>query len=152
MRRVTSPRRLAHGAVCVLALCGAVVPLRAEALFAHQTLSELRTTSALIVTGRVIAATPGTGHDLPEKDIVTLVIDRVLVGDVAGDAVPLAMPARDRPVSSSDIIHAEGASGLWFLRARTTPAGVVYLADTPQRFVPAAEAAKIIRALRALPD
>jgi hypothetical protein len=79
------------------------------------------------------------------------VIDRVLVGDVAGNAVPLAVPSRDRPVSSSDIIYAEGASGLWFLRARATPAGRVYLADTPQRFVPAAEAAEIIRALRAPP-
>lgn len=147
-----SPRRLARGVICVLALCGAVVPLRAEALFVNQTLSELRSTSALIVTGRVAAATTDADHDLPGKDIVTLVIDRVLVGDVAGNTVPLAMPARDGPISSIDIIYAEGTSGLWFLRARTTPAGRVYLADTPQRFVPADEAAEIIRELRAMPD
>jgi hypothetical protein len=152
MRRVMSPRRLPYVAVCVLALCGAVVPLRAEALFAHQTLSELRTSSALIVTGHVSAATPGAGHDMPGKDILTLVIDRVLVGDLAGDAVPLAVPARTGPVSSTDIFYAEGASGLWFLRAKTTAEGRVYLADTPQRFVPAAEAAEVIRALKAMPD
>ena len=143
-----SPRLLSHGLACVLGLCGAVAPIGAAALFAPRTLSELREDSALVVTGHVAAASPDQRHELPGRDILTLVIDRVIAGDVAGATVPLAVPAQDGPVSSSDMRYAEGTSGLWFLRVRTTPAGPVYLADTPQRFVPADKAGEILGALR----
>lgn len=144
--------RVVHGLACTLALCMAFASTEARTMVARQSIAELQASSDLIVTGRVAAAAPGPVHDVPGKDVVPLVIDRVIAGKVDGDTVPLAVPAQGGPIGSDDIPYVEGTSGLWFLRALPTPSGRVYLADTPQRFVPAAEMDETMRALGALRD
>jgi len=116
-------------------------------LFSSQSIEQLSADSALIVTGTVTGEAAGIAGAIPGKDVKVLRIDRVMKGDPGDDRVPLAMPAQDGPISSSDITYPEGTSGLWFLRGEPTSAGTIYFADTPQRFVPEAEADGVLRAL-----
>ena len=145
---MTAVRRVWQGLACALALCLSFFASEGTARFAQQGLAELRATSDLIVTGTLTAARADPVPELPGLEIRRLRIDRVLAGPESG-SVPLATPAPGPPVSSSDIRYPNGATGLWFLRARPTSIGPVYMADTPQCFVPAAKADAMFDALDA---
>ena len=60
----------------------------------------------------------------------------------------LVLPSQGQPVASDAIARAAGSSGLWYLRLRSPSEAGLYLADHPQRFVPAAEAEQAIKDLR----
>jgi hypothetical protein len=82
---------------------------------------------------------------------VSLVSKLYLKGDQNQTVALLMLPSRSGLALSSIISHEVGQRGLWFLRLRTQQESGLYLADNPQRFVPMAEAAGQIEALKKNP-
>lgn len=60
----------------------------------------------------------------------------------------IVLPATTGMRSSTDIVYHKGQRGVWFLRPAPAVGQGFYLADHPQRFLPATEAAEQITALR----
>ena len=77
-----------------------------------------------------------------------IAITEVLKGPPAQGIALVVVPSRDAPRSSSDIAYRSGDRGLWLLRQRPGAESGLYLADNPQRFVPAATGAARIDSLR----
>ncbi len=110
---------------------------------------ELIEQSSLIVTGSLIGRTAVTIE--PEGGNLTLGvinIDTVLKGDQNQTVALLMLPSPSGLALASIIDYEVGQSGLWFLKLRTPQESGLYLADHPQRFVPMAEAAGQIEALK----
>ena len=64
-------------------------------------------------------------------------VTEVLKGAAKETVVLLAVRSPALPISSSDIVCRPGQTGLWLLAARPGGPKGVYVADHPQRFVPA---------------
>ncbi len=108
--------------------------------------AELLAQSDLVATGEIAEARP--------DGRLVLRIAECLKGCGAFAQALLAGPAAGAPRSSTDLIHHVGQKGLWLLRAHPQAAGeALYLADHPQRFVPADQAGRIqlLRGLLASP-
>lgn len=83
-------------------------------------------------------------------NVGTVAVSEVLKGPAATTQALVMVPAADQPRSSSDLRYREGDMGLWLLRKRPGREAGLYLADHPQRFVPAATEAARIETLREL--
>jgi hypothetical protein len=114
--------------------------------------TELLQHSDLIVMGtwQGQASQPhaAAGHSVPNVGIVA--VSEVLKGPAATARVLVVVPAPDAPRSSSDLHYRIGDKGLWLLRKQPGEKADLYLADHPQRFVPAATDAAHIEVLRQL--
>ena len=126
----------------VVLLAALLLAESAMAMWAKLSEQELFESSDLIVVGTLTAA------DRANPAGASIRVGQVLKG-AASASVTLAVPAADRPISSSDIVYRAGQTGLWYLRSQPTAGGgVLYLADHPQRFVPIERAQPQIEALR----
>lgn len=116
------------------------------AMFSRLTDAELLERSDLIVTGVLIGRTRiRTGATDLTVGVIT--VQETFKGQPAAIAL-LVLPADGRPVASDAIPRDDGATGLWYLRLRSPVETGLYVADHPQRFVPADEAQQAIRGLR----
>ncbi len=118
----------------------------ANAMWVELTQQELVLGSNLIVIGRLVGETRVSDCADGADFIVGVIrIDRVLKGDATQGVALLALrPARTAHISTQ-LEHGIGQQGLWFLRERRAGKTGLYLADHPQRFVPMAVAADLIR-------
>jgi hypothetical protein len=108
--------------------------------------AELIAKSDLIVMGeiaktRLIKLSDGQ----PSLNAAVLNIGEVLKGRENPVEALLIIPSADTPISSTDITYRPGQKGLWFLRERPEPNGgqPLYLADHPQRLIPAEQIDRI---------
>jgi hypothetical protein len=115
-------------------------------MYARLSDQELFDRSDLIVKGVLIGETRIRSGSV-DLVVGVIQIQETLKGSNARVAL-LAFPAPGQPVSSSDLRYPVGASGLWYLRLRGESELGIYLADHPQRYVPAAEAQEALKALR----
>lgn len=106
----------------------------ATAMVARMTAEQRVAASDLIVIGSLEDIWTAEGEQ--GRRIGLIMVDRVLKGDAATDAVPLLLPSANGPRSGEDFDYAPGTSGLWFLRSLGARVPGVYAADHPQRFVP----------------
>lgn len=138
-------------AAALLVLLVAVGSETGSAMWARMTDSELIQRSDLIVVGEWIGeaqiAIPAQQLKL---DVGVVAVKEVLKGDKRQTVALVAVPGRERLVSSSDIVYRQGQRGMWFLRLRSAGEAGIYLADDPQRFLPDDKAAKEIEAFRKL--
>jgi len=112
----------------------------ANAMWAAMSERELIDASEIIVVGEWQPG-PGQPH---------ILVSEVLKGPAGLRSLPLADTASGLR-SSSDPDHRTGDRGLWLLRRHPdSKARPLYLADHPQRFVPAAGGEARIRQLRKL--
>jgi hypothetical protein len=132
--------------LAALVLAAALPTGSSMAMWARLSDAELFDRSDLIVTGTLIGQ---TRVRIGTADLTVGVIDvkETFKGEPAEIAV-LVLPTRGQPVSSDALPRATGDSGLWYLRLRTPTENGLYVADHPQRFVPAAEAEQAIKDLR----
>jgi len=116
------------------------------AMWARLSDAELFDRSDLIVTGTLIGQ---TRVRIGTADLAVGVIDvkETFKGEPTEIAL-LVLPTKGQPVASDALPRATGDSGLWYLRLRTTAENGLYVADHPQRFVPAAEAEQAVKDLR----
>lgn len=109
----------------------------AKAMWAQISDQELFKASELVVMAKLVEKTEVLVIEgKPRLSLGILQIEEVIKGNPQAKFVLLQMPSSDSPISSSDIIYRKNAQGLWFLRRRNTKDVGVYLADSPQRFVP----------------
>lgn len=117
----------------------------AAAMWAGLSDAELAAQSDLIVLGEIVGTrtTARPGGQAPLDAAVIRISGQLKGSGNPGEAL-LALPPAGAPRSSTDIFYRVGQKGLWFLRAHPGP-GLegVYLADHPQRFIPAGQAEKI---------
>ena len=114
---------------------------QANAMWAAMSERELIEGSELIVMGVWQVAASGQRH---------VVVSEVLKGPPSLRSVPMAESASGLR-SSTDQIRRPGDRGLWLLRRDPeAKPNALYLADHPQRFVPAAGGEARIRLLRSL--
>lgn len=117
-------------------------------MWAKLSTTELIEKSDLIVTAELVDQKQITTNQA-RLVVGLLEVKEVLKGDKSQTVVLLALPSPEGPLSSTDIFYKKGQAGLWFLRKGTThEEGVIYLADHPQRFLPAENAADQIEAIR----
>ena len=124
----------------------------AHAMWPELSQMELIEQSNLIVTGSLIGRTAVAVQ--PEGVNLTLgviKIETVLKGDQNQTVALLMLPSPSGLALASIISYEVGQTGLWFLRLRTPQESGLYLADHPQRFVPMADAAGQIEALKKNP-
>lgn len=118
--------------------------------------AELFDSSEVIIKARLIgAAEVKLSAEQGSMVLGVLQVDQVLKGEQGTRVILLALPPRGGPVSSSDLIYREGQEGLWFLYQRLRgDKGIkgVYLADHPQRFVPAKDVDERLKTMRKLLD
>jgi len=140
---------LARRRAAVLALGFALLPLTSLAMWEAWTDAELLRRSDLVVIGewQGVAAL-----NLPAPTgalaLGAISVAEVLKGARGQTVVLVVQPGAGSLRSSSDLVYRRGDRGLWLLRARPGGDGL-YLVDHPQRFVAAADVARIA-ALRAL--
>ncbi len=117
-------------------------------MFAALSDDELLRQSDLIVIGRWAGVEPpAAGAPAGTPAAGRIEVAELLRGPAGLKQVRVAVPAPGAFVSSSDLPRRPGDQGLWLLRQRPGQPAELYLADHPQRFVPAADAARI-QALR----
>jgi hypothetical protein len=117
----------------------------AAAMWANYSDADLVAQSDLIVFGEITATKP-IPMPAPQTALNAAVL-RVNASWKGGGnpaEVLLVMPPAEGARSSTDIFYQVGQTGLWFLR-RHPQAGNegVYLADHPQRYIPAGETERI---------
>lgn len=120
------------------------------AMWSQLTGEELFERSDLIVTGTLVGKTrfrSGT----TELTVGVIKVQETFKG-VPAEVALLILPTAGQPVASDALPRATGDRGLWYLRLRNPAETGLYVADHPQRFVPAAEAEGAIRELRKLRD
>lgn len=115
----------------------------ASAMWVKLSDAELVAQSDLIVTGTFKGRSEAAGQDLGAIEIRS-----TLKGAAGGEVAYIVIPAVGKPVSSSDMLFRPGQEGLWFLRLRNLSKPGIYLADHPQRFVPANQAGPAIESVR----
>jgi len=128
----------------------AVATLASEAMAMWASLSDqqLVQRSELIVVGTLIGFGRLQSGSL-DLSIGVIQVDEVLKGQDSPIAF-VALPTPEAPTSSTDISYKVGQVGLWYLRRRAASEQGIYLADHPQRFVPADQAQRAIAELRKL--
>ena len=113
---------------------GPLPPASAFAMWEKLSDADLVAKSEVIVRGEVVGLTrleaPGQGP----LALAGVKVQETFKGPERS-LVLVVEPLPEGPISSSDISHAVGTNGLWFLRARPVGPGGVFLADHPQRFV-----------------
>jgi hypothetical protein len=140
LRRTGRPVLLA-----MLLAVTALPPGESLAMWSRLSDAELFERSDLIVTGVLIGRTRiRTGQT--DLTVGVIRVQETLKGPAANVAL-LVLP-ETRPTASDAIPYDVGASGLWYLRLRGPAEAGLFVADHPQRFVPAAEAQPAIAALR----
>lgn len=129
-------------AVFLLLLMGAT----ASAMWAYFSDADLIAKSDLIVFGEITEARQITQSDgQASLNAAVVHITELLKGGGNPTEALLSMPSAESSRSSADIFYRVGQKGLWFLRVRPQIIGKdsVYLADHPQRFIPADQTEKI---------
>lgn len=129
----------------LIGLIAGSFPSRLNAMFALFTDRELIEKSDLIAHAEFLGQTEvhlgGTAGSLW---LGVLAVRDVLKGSPREKVVLIIVPSPAKPISSSDISYRPGQHGLWFLAARPGGPAGIYVADHPQRFMPAgSEQAKI---------
>lgn len=124
-----------------------IVANPAHAAWAGMTDQELIKQSDVIIKASFIGKTIVKFPGIPKKRLLGILkIEHVYKGDPA-DVVLLSLPLRPSNVSvSTDISHAVGKNGLWFLRLHDESEGI-YLTDHPQRFWSLDQQAKLLQLL-----
>jgi len=113
----------------------------AQAMWVRLSDSQLCAQSEVIVTGEIIGQTEVKRSDDEQSLwLGVLQVDEVLKGDTQLTVLLLVLPSPKGPTASNAITYSKGQKGIWFLRARTPEETGLYLADHPQRLVPAADA------------
>ena len=124
-------------------------PLPSTAMWAAMSDAELAQGSSVVVmgtwAGQSALSLPGSAAAI---QVGVVVVSEVLKGAAGQTVVFVAVPDAATLRSSSDIHFRKGDSGLWLLRAHPSGDSGLYLADHPQRFVPAATGAARIQSLR----
>lgn len=125
------------------------IPGSAHAMWVKLTDTELIARSDVIVIGELIGQTRmKRSSDGETLWLGILEIGEVLKGDPSQTMLLLVLPSPEGPRSSSDIFYRKGQRGLWFLHTRRPGEIGLYLADHPQRFLPAPDATDRIKAIR----
>lgn len=120
-------------------------------MWAKMSDAELLRHSDLIVIGTWQGPTsPSAGGAVATPSVGVVAISEVLKGPGLMTRVLIVVPNPDAPISSSDLHYRVGDTGMWLLRKRPGEQADLYLADHPQRFVPAATEAARIKILREL--
>ncbi len=130
-----------------MVLAALLLPHPGVAMWAQWSDDELIQRSDLIVVGTWIGQT-GVSLSTGPVDAGAISVSEVLKGLPAQSLALVVMPSAKAPQSSSDIRYRNGDHGLWLLRVRPGPETGFYLADHPQRFVPASTGAARIETLR----
>jgi hypothetical protein len=132
-----------------LALLAALLPGVGLAMFAEMSDAELLQGSVLVVMGTWIGedtVTLSGGERSAQIGVVA--ITEVLKGAPGQTVALVAVPHPTGPRTGSDIRYRKGEQGLWLLRPHRGSTGGLYLADSPQRFVPMPAGAARIQTLR----
>jgi len=121
----------------------------AHAMWVGMSDAELVKSSELIVTGSFIGNTSVyITADNKNLNLGVLKVENTFKGQKS-DIVLIRLPYQHRPGSpqkSDDLFYKAGQSGLWFLKADSHNKGI-YLADHPQRFVPAMQLESKLQAI-----
>lgn len=133
-------RRLAgfRAFACFLVLAGALAGVHVaevQAMWQRMSDAELLASSALVVDGEWVGQGRVTvaGQTL---DLGSVKVVEVLRGSLEGTVAFIAVPAADRPISSSDLRFRRGDRGLWFFkRSPKGDASSPLIVDHPQRFL-----------------
>jgi len=147
--RTTGPGQLCSTTMLVLLGLLFSIPGGAHAMWARFTDAELIARSEVIVMAELIGHTRVTLA--PAQASVTLgvlQVEEVLKGDAQQTLLLLVLPSSEGPQVSTALFYHKGQRGLWFLRARAPGEVGLYLADHPQRFVSATDAADRLALLR----
>lgn len=132
-----------------LGLLTALLPELSVAMFAEMNDAELLQRSTLVVMGDWIGQdslfVPGATAPM---QVGVVSVSEVLKGAPGQALAFVAVPAPNAPRSGSDIHYRKGDLGLWLLRQHPRASSGLYLADSPQRFVPLATGAARIEVLR----
>lgn len=123
-------------------------------MWAQMSDEELLARSDLVVMGEWVGQSEAlTLGGALRVELGAIAIAEVLKGQKGPDGPTVAL-VRVAPsaalASSSDLIYRRGQHGLWLLRLDPGGSTGIYLADHPQRFVPADKEAGRIAKLRAL--
>lgn len=125
------------------------VSVKLMAMFAPFTDSDLLEHSSLIVQADYVGQSEvQLGTEGGSVCLGVLNVRAVLKGNVSGGVVLLAVPSPTRMMSGSDIVFKPGQTGWWFLRERSDGAKGIFLADHPQRFIPAGSDDAKVEALK----
>lgn len=124
---------------------------RLHAMFAPYTDRELIDRSDVVVLGEYLGQTEvRLGGDAGALTIGVVAVREVLKGNPQEKILLIAVPSPAKPISGSDVVFRPKQSGLWLVAARPSGPTGVFVADHPQRFVPAEGGQAKIDALRAL--
>ena len=119
-----------------------------EAMFVRLSESELLEQSELIVVGELIGrSSVNAGEGRAPLVLGVIRVEETLKGGSGVSVAFLALPGGGL-AASTDLQYRDGQQGLWYLRLRREGEAGIYAADHPQRFVPMAEAAAQIEALK----
>jgi hypothetical protein len=122
----------------------------AEAMWVKLSEAELVDQSDLIVSAELIGETHlQLSPDQPKLTVGVLRVGEVLKGDPSQTVALLALPSPEAPRSSADILYRRGQRGLWLLRRQSPKSQGIYLANHPQRFIPASRTDEV-NAIRAV--
>lgn len=110
---------------------------------------ELIRSSDLVVVGEWQGQTAFSTAPVAEMAIGVIAVSEVWKGAGNPAFALVALPSAKAPRSSGDLVFRRGDRGLWLLRLRPDSQGL-YLADHPQRFVPAGGGEQRFRQLRQL--
>ena len=106
-------------------------------MWAKMSDAELIAQSDLIVVGEWVGQSAISLHGTA-RSLGAVAVSEVLKGDPRQTLALISLPASDAPVASDRVVFKRGDKGLWLLRRADAPG--LYLADHPQRFVPAGSA------------
>jgi len=125
----------------------------AVASWTRLTDAELIAQSDLIALGEIVEESSVTppGSNIPLW-AGTLRLEEVWKGPSKPDTVHLVLPSPRGPRKSDDIVYRKGQRGLWFLRSHQGGTGDFYLADHPQRFIPATNTEAIEKMRKTVED
>lgn len=147
---ITLQRRALLGVVVL----GLLPPLPGLAMWSAMSDAELVQASPLVVVGTWVGQAaltmPGATAAL---QVGVVAVSETLKGAAAAanpTVVFVAVPSPSGLRVSTDIHYRKGDTGLWLLRPHPGATAGLYLADNPQRFVPAATGAAHIDTLRKL--
>ena len=149
----TLQRRALLGAIVL----GLLPPLPGLAMWNAMSDAELVQVSPLVVVGTWVGQTALTMPSATAAlQVGVVAVSETLKGAATAAAaanptvVFVAVPNPSGLRVSTDIYYRKGDTGLWLLRPHPGATAGLYLADNPQRFVPAATGAAHIDALRKL--
>jgi hypothetical protein len=135
-----------YGLGALLFVCLFSLSFSLHAMWASLTDDELIKSSELIVMGEWLGETTFTAAGRDAMTVGVVSVSEVLKGAPTTRVVLIVQPSTSLK-SSTDIAFKRGDRGLWLLRPQPNSKGL-FLADHPQRFVPAATGQERIQQLR----